>query len=237
MPRLPTDPAAAFAELGGIKLAEVSLDDVLQRVAELAKRALPLPVEVSVTLIRGGVGHTAAFTSEVARDMDEGQYAHGRGPCLEAAASGDHRVRPRSGQRGPVARVGRTRPGGAGEFTVDRPADPGSCRRSAERLRAHTRGLRRRSRDGAGDLRRVRRSRPGQRPALRQHRHPGPADAGGDGQPGGHRAGQGHRHGRTPLHPRRGVRDPGEGLTGLQPQGPRRGPEALVDRIAGPRRA
>ncbi|MET7820060.1 GAF and ANTAR domain-containing protein [Micromonospora zamorensis] len=89
MPRLPSDPANAFAELGSIKLSEVDLDEVLQRVAELAKRVLPMPVEVSVTLIRGGVGHTAAFTSEVAREMDERQYAQGRGPCLDAAATGD----------------------------------------------------------------------------------------------------------------------------------------------------
>ncbi|MCG5468482.1 GAF and ANTAR domain-containing protein [Micromonospora sp. LAH09] len=89
MPRLPSDPASAFAELGSIKLSEVDLDEVLQRVAELAKRVLPVPVEVSVTLVRGGVGHTAAFTDEVAREMDERQYAEGRGPCLEAAASGD----------------------------------------------------------------------------------------------------------------------------------------------------
>ncbi|WP_433126712.1 GAF and ANTAR domain-containing protein [Micromonospora sp. CA-240977] len=89
MPRLPIDPARAFAELGSIKLAEVNLDEVLQRVAELAKRVLPMPVEASVTLIRDGAGHTAAFTNEVAREMDERQYAQGRGPCLEAAASGD----------------------------------------------------------------------------------------------------------------------------------------------------
>ncbi|TQJ24679.1 GAF domain-containing protein [Micromonospora sp. A202] len=89
LPHLPSDTASAFAELGSIKLSEVDLDEVLQRVAELAKRVLPMPVEVSVTLIRGGVGHTAAFTSEVAREMDERQYAQGRGPCLDAAASGD----------------------------------------------------------------------------------------------------------------------------------------------------
>ncbi|WP_433649338.1 GAF and ANTAR domain-containing protein [Micromonospora zamorensis] len=89
MPRLPSDPASAFAELGSIKLSEVNLDEVLQRVAELAKRVLPMPVEVSVTLVRGGVGHTAAFTDEVAREMDERQYAQGRGPCLDAATSGD----------------------------------------------------------------------------------------------------------------------------------------------------
>ncbi|MEV0881536.1 GAF and ANTAR domain-containing protein [Micromonospora echinofusca] len=89
MAPLSTDPADAFAELGRIKLGETGLDDVLQRVAELAKRALDTPVEVSVTLIRNGTGHTAAFTDDLARDMDERQYAQGRGPCLDAAASGD----------------------------------------------------------------------------------------------------------------------------------------------------
>ncbi|MEU8404739.1 GAF and ANTAR domain-containing protein [Micromonospora sp. NPDC048842] len=89
MTHSPTDPAEAFAELGRIKLAETSLDDVLQRVAELAKRVLPVPVEVSVTLVRGGTGYTAAFTDELALDMDERQYAQGSGPCLAAATAGD----------------------------------------------------------------------------------------------------------------------------------------------------
>lgn len=89
MTHQPMDPTDAFAELGRIKLGEVGLDDVLQRVADLAKRTLPMPVEVSVTLVRGGSGHTTAFTDELARDMDEGQYTQGRGPCLDAAASGD----------------------------------------------------------------------------------------------------------------------------------------------------
>ncbi|MBM7494404.1 GAF domain-containing protein [Micromonospora luteifusca] len=89
MTHSPTDPADAFAELGRIKLGEVGLDDVLQRVAELAKRVLPVPVEVSVTLVRGGIGHTAAFTDDLALEMDERQYAQGAGPCLDAATSGD----------------------------------------------------------------------------------------------------------------------------------------------------
>ncbi|MEV1144875.1 GAF and ANTAR domain-containing protein [Micromonospora sp. NPDC049799] len=89
MAPLPTDPADAFAELGRIKLGETGLEDVLQRVAELAKRALTTPVEVSVTLVRNGTGHTAAFTDDLARELDERQYAQGRGPCLDAAASGD----------------------------------------------------------------------------------------------------------------------------------------------------
>ncbi|MEV4823881.1 GAF and ANTAR domain-containing protein [Micromonospora sp. NPDC049274] len=88
MPRTPMDPADAFAELGRIRLGEMRLDDVLQRVAELAKRVLSPPVEVSVTLVRSRTAHTAAFTDDLALDMDERQYAHRRGPCLEAAASG-----------------------------------------------------------------------------------------------------------------------------------------------------
>ncbi|MEU0156341.1 GAF and ANTAR domain-containing protein [Micromonospora fulviviridis] len=89
MARPPTDPADAFAELGRIKLGEVGLDDVLQRVAELAKRVLPTPVEVSVTLVRNGTGHTAAFTDDLALNLDERQYAQGHGPCLAAATTGD----------------------------------------------------------------------------------------------------------------------------------------------------
>ncbi|MGC4868519.1 GAF and ANTAR domain-containing protein [Micromonospora sp. DT53] len=89
MTHSPTDPADAFAELGRIKLGETSLDNVLQRVAELAKQVLTVPVEVSVTLVRGGTGQTAAFTDELALDLDERQYAQGSGPCLAAAAGGE----------------------------------------------------------------------------------------------------------------------------------------------------
>jgi GAF domain-containing protein len=60
---------------------------VHRQVADLAKRTIG-DVEVSVTLVRGGHAHTAAFTGQLARRMDEWQYAEGRGPCLDASASG-----------------------------------------------------------------------------------------------------------------------------------------------------
>jgi GAF domain-containing protein len=82
----PHDPTAAFHELGRIKLSEASLDAVLSRVAELAKRTIPGAAEVSVTLIRGTKPHTAAFTGRLAADLDESQYEQGHGPCLDAAA-------------------------------------------------------------------------------------------------------------------------------------------------------
>ncbi|WLS44578.1 GAF and ANTAR domain-containing protein [Micromonospora profundi] len=82
------DPADALAELGRVRLDETNLDDMLRRIAELAGRSLPRAREVSVTLVRGRAGWTAAFTSDLARQLDEWQYQEQRGPCLDASASG-----------------------------------------------------------------------------------------------------------------------------------------------------
>jgi GAF domain-containing protein len=79
------DPLMAVAELSRIKLSELDLNQVLTRVAELARRAIPGAAEVSVTLVRGGVAETAAYTGEVALALDEKQYDTGYGPCLDAA--------------------------------------------------------------------------------------------------------------------------------------------------------
>lgn len=89
MAQPPTDPTHAFTELGRIRLAETDLNGVLARVAELAKRTLDGASEVSVTVIRGGVPHTAAFTGGLAVRLDEWQYEPGEGPCLSAAATGE----------------------------------------------------------------------------------------------------------------------------------------------------
>jgi GAF domain-containing protein len=85
----PLDPTASFAELGRIKLSETTLDEILSRVAELAKRSLPGASEVSVTLVRGDNAHTAGFTGELALILDEWQYEQGHGPCLAASAAAE----------------------------------------------------------------------------------------------------------------------------------------------------
>jgi len=82
------EPADALAELGRIRLDETNLDDMLRRIAELAVRSLPRARHVSVTLVRGRAGWTAAFTGDLARQLDEWQYQEQRGPCLDASASG-----------------------------------------------------------------------------------------------------------------------------------------------------
>jgi GAF domain-containing protein len=82
------DPTDAFAELGRIKLSETDVSDVLDKIADLAKRTVPGTDEVSVTLVRGKGAYTAAFTGDLARQLDESQYQLGYGPCLHASASG-----------------------------------------------------------------------------------------------------------------------------------------------------
>jgi GAF domain-containing protein len=85
--RQPLDVPAAFAELSGIRLANTDLNQVLARVAELAKGCVPAADSVSVTLVGAHGPVTAAYTDELAMALDEAQYARGDGPCLSAAAS------------------------------------------------------------------------------------------------------------------------------------------------------
>jgi GAF domain-containing protein len=82
----PMEPTEAFARLGRIKLSETDLQAVLETVADLAKRTISGANEVSVTLVRNRAAHTAAFTGDLALQLDESQYEAGYGPCLDASA-------------------------------------------------------------------------------------------------------------------------------------------------------
>jgi GAF domain-containing protein len=83
----PLEPADAFGRLGRMKIGETDLKGVLDQVAHLAKRTLPGADEVSVTLISSKGPATAAATGQLAVDLDEWQYGHGHGPCIDASAS------------------------------------------------------------------------------------------------------------------------------------------------------
>ena len=80
------DPLDAFGRLGRLKLAETDLKGVLDEVAHLAKRTIPGAEEVSVTLVSRKKAYTAAYTGQLAMDLDEMQYDQGHGPCLDASA-------------------------------------------------------------------------------------------------------------------------------------------------------
>jgi GAF domain-containing protein len=81
------DPNEAFGQLGRVKLDEVDLDAMLDKIAQLAKRTIPHAHEVSVTLLHGDTAHTAVSTGRLALTLDQWQYQHGTGPCLDASAA------------------------------------------------------------------------------------------------------------------------------------------------------
>ncbi len=87
-PEATIEPQQAFAELGALVVGETPLGEVLKRVAELATACVPGAEEVSVTLLEGDKGRSAAFTGALAASLDERQYAAGFGPCIDAAQSG-----------------------------------------------------------------------------------------------------------------------------------------------------
>jgi transcriptional regulator with GAF, ATPase, and Fis domain len=82
------EPTPALAALAKVILGKESLDAILYRVAQLAKMTIPGIAEVSVTLVAGDHANTAAFTGELAQQLDERQYEQGYGPCLDAAQAG-----------------------------------------------------------------------------------------------------------------------------------------------------
>jgi transcriptional regulator with GAF, ATPase, and Fis domain len=85
----PHDATRAFAELERLDLASMELEDVLSRVADLAKATIAGATQVSVTLSDFASAHTAAYTGPLAIQLDERQYELGHGPCIDAAHAGE----------------------------------------------------------------------------------------------------------------------------------------------------
>jgi GAF domain-containing protein len=79
--------AEAVEGLRDLFAAEESLDVVARRVAETALAAIPNADVISITVLSWPDVRTAACTHELALELDDQQYASGRGPCLEAAQS------------------------------------------------------------------------------------------------------------------------------------------------------
>lgn len=79
---------AALDELGHLLLAAEDTQSVLQKVVDLVQQVMPQGAEASITLLRDQQATTAAFTGELAFQLDEMQYGQGYGPCLDAALGG-----------------------------------------------------------------------------------------------------------------------------------------------------
>jgi GAF domain-containing protein len=84
----PDRTAEALEQLGNLALREQSMESVLQTVVDLAKRVLPGDPEASISMVVNGRPSTPTSTALLALELDESQYDHGYGPCLEAAHTG-----------------------------------------------------------------------------------------------------------------------------------------------------
>jgi GAF domain-containing protein len=85
----PTSAAEALEHLGSLSLRKVSMEYLLQTVADLTKSVMPGSPETSVTLLVKDHPTTVATTGQLALDLDEKQYERGHGPCLHAARTGE----------------------------------------------------------------------------------------------------------------------------------------------------
>jgi hypothetical protein len=84
----PGDPVLAYAELARIVLGAQPLGAVLRRIAEIARDLIPRADEVSITMLERDRARTVGFAGDLASALDERQYTSGRGPCLDAAVTG-----------------------------------------------------------------------------------------------------------------------------------------------------
>jgi hypothetical protein len=67
--------------LGRLSLVDQSMRSLLDQVVRLAQRCLPRQPEASLTLMRGLRPHTAAFSGDLAMDLDESQEDTGTDPA------------------------------------------------------------------------------------------------------------------------------------------------------------
>jgi GAF domain-containing protein len=85
----PANAAEALERLGRLSLRELSMDSLLQTVAELSKSVMPGNPETSVLLLVKDHPSTVVSTGPLAVALDERQYERGHGPCLHAARTGE----------------------------------------------------------------------------------------------------------------------------------------------------
>ncbi len=79
----------ALERLGRLSLRDLSMEDLLQTVADLTKTVMPGHPEASVSLLVKDRPSTVASTGQLASDLDETQYDRDHGPCLHAARTGE----------------------------------------------------------------------------------------------------------------------------------------------------
>jgi hypothetical protein len=80
---------SALPELAGLLLSTDSFEDLVQRVAELSVRTIGPATTCGITLAQDGRVITVSSADALASQLDEQQYEHHAGPCLEALKTGE----------------------------------------------------------------------------------------------------------------------------------------------------
>jgi GAF domain-containing protein len=91
----------SIESLSSFFVGDATIVDTLQRVAELATKAVPVSKFVGLTMMVDNKPTTAVFTDEESPEIDQAQYSSGRGPCIDAFASGEIREIPSTRQANP----------------------------------------------------------------------------------------------------------------------------------------
>jgi GAF domain-containing protein len=86
---VPAGVGAALSELAGLLLSTDSFEELLQGVAELSVRAIEPVATCGITLAQDDRVITAASSDALARQLDEQQYEHDTGPCLQSLAGAE----------------------------------------------------------------------------------------------------------------------------------------------------
>jgi GAF domain-containing protein len=85
----PVGVGSALSELAGLLLSTNSFEDLLQGVAELSVRVVKSAATCGITLAQEDRVITVASADALAGQLDEQQYEHETGPCLQALARGE----------------------------------------------------------------------------------------------------------------------------------------------------
>jgi hypothetical protein len=80
---------SALSELAGLLLSTQTFEDLVQGVAELSVRTVGSAATCGITLAQDGRVITVGSSDSLAIQLDEQQYEHHTGPCLEALKIGE----------------------------------------------------------------------------------------------------------------------------------------------------
>src|SRR5213075_1731975 len=89
MNREPLSLDDGLRELSRMVVRDETLETTLDRIVQVADRAIPDTIGVSITLRKGRRPYTAAATSAQVQAIDEREYAVDEGPCISAMETGE----------------------------------------------------------------------------------------------------------------------------------------------------